>query len=77
MRVCGVHVRVMDFEFLLRVAEKRIKAALGKSDAGKMCFCCVFLKKLYNGNSLYRKAQRYQDKGCFCYLRIKIMHSVT
>lgn len=42
MCVCGVHVRVMDFEFLLRVAEKRIKAALGKSDAGKMCFCCVF-----------------------------------
>lgn len=42
--VCGVHVRVMDFEFLLRVAEKRIKAALGKSDAGKMCFCFVFFK---------------------------------
>lgn len=42
--VCGVHVRVMDFGSLRRVAEKRIKAALGKSDAGKMCFCRVFLK---------------------------------
>lgn len=75
MCVCGVHVTVMDFEFLLRVAEKRIKAALGKSDAGKMCLCCVFFN-LYNGNSLYRKAQRYQDKGCFLYLRINIIDSV-
>lgn len=28
----------MDFEFILRVAEKRIKSALGKSDAGKTSF---------------------------------------
>lgn len=40
--VCGVHVRGMDFKFLLRVAEKRIKAALGKSDAGKMFLLCLF-----------------------------------
>lgn len=33
-------VLVMDFEFILRVAERRIKSALGKSDAGKMCFFC-------------------------------------
>ena len=28
----------MDFEFILRVAERRIKAALGKADAGKILF---------------------------------------
>lgn len=28
----------MDFEFILKVAEKRIKAALGKAEAGKIYF---------------------------------------
>lgn len=28
----------MDFEFILRVAERRIKAALGKAEPGKMRF---------------------------------------
>lgn len=28
----------MDFEFILKVAEKRIKAALGKAEAGKPLF---------------------------------------
>lgn len=31
-------VLAMDFEFILRVAERRIKAALGKADAGKVLF---------------------------------------
>lgn len=39
MSVACMCVLVMDFEFALRVAEQRIKAALGKSDAGKMWFC--------------------------------------
>lgn len=28
----------MDFEFILKVAEKRLKAALGKAEAGKRLF---------------------------------------
>lgn len=28
----------MDFEFILKVAERRIKAALGKAEAGKVIF---------------------------------------
>lgn len=31
----------MDFEFILNVAERRIKAALGKADAGKIVFTLV------------------------------------
>lgn len=61
MSVACMCLLVMDFEFALKVAEKRIKTALGKSDAGKMWFCFGFL--LYNGYSLYRKAERYQNTG--------------
>lgn len=40
-------VLAMDYEFILKVAERRIKAALGRAEAGKilftlntaMCFC--------------------------------------
>lgn len=35
MCVC---VLAMDFEFILKVAERRIKAALGKAEAGKVLF---------------------------------------
>lgn len=39
LQVCVcVSVLAMDFEFILRVAERRIKAALGKADAGKILF---------------------------------------
>lgn len=48
MSVACMCVLVMDFEFALRVAEQRIKAALGKSDAGKMWFCfLLFLGFFY------------------------------
>lgn len=63
MSVACMCLLVMDFEFALKVAEKRIKAALGKSDAGKMWFCFCFVFLLYNGYSLYRKAERYQNTG--------------
>lgn len=35
--VC-VCVLAMDFDYILRVAERRIKAAWGKSEAGKILF---------------------------------------
>lgn len=36
--LCTVCVSVMDVEFILRVAERRIKAALGRADPGKSLF---------------------------------------
>lgn len=44
MSTACTSVLVMDFEFILRVAEKRIKSALGKSDAGKMCFFFFYFR---------------------------------
>lgn len=39
LQVCvSMCVFAMDFEFILKVAEKRIKAALGKAEAGKIHF---------------------------------------
>lgn len=39
LQVCGsMSAFAMDFEFILKVAEKRVKAALGKADAGKIYF---------------------------------------
>lgn len=37
-RCVSMCVFAMDFEFILKVAEKRIKAALGKAEAGKIYF---------------------------------------
>lgn len=42
LQVCvSMCMFAMDFEFILKVAEKRIKAALGKTDAGKIYFTSV------------------------------------
>lgn len=48
-------VLVMDFEFILRVAEKRIKSALGKSDAGKTRFSYFIMESI----CLDREISRY------------------
>lgn len=44
VRLQHARVLVMDFEFILRVAEKRIKSTLGKSDAGKTSFFCFIME---------------------------------
>lgn len=51
----------MDFEFILRVAEKRIKSALGKSDAGKTSFSSFYIESICPDTEI---------SGCYDFLNL-------
>lgn len=66
-QVCvSVCAFAMDFEFILKVAEKRIKAALGKADAGKI----YFTKLLKLPNSVNRQHYFFQKRPLCVFVQL-------
>ncbi len=51
----------MDFEFILKVAERRIKAALGKAEAGKVLFTLAAVNICPERETKVENREREQD----------------